>query len=172
LELFDERGFDRTTVAQIAKRAGLAERSFYRYFGDKREVLFGGGEELERLLVEAVREAPAEAGTLDVLLGAVAQAARVFRPKDFLIVRARVVDANPELRERELRKMDAIYAALAGAVRERGAGETEARLATDLAMSAWRIAAERWVRGDDTTFAAEVDGVAEELRQVAAGITA
>ena len=46
LELFDERGFDRTTVSQIAKRAGLNERSFYRYFSDKREVLFGGGDEL------------------------------------------------------------------------------------------------------------------------------
>ncbi len=67
LELFDERGFDRTTVAQIARRAGLTERSFYRYFADKREALFGGGDELERHLVDGLRDVPAEVGPLDAL---------------------------------------------------------------------------------------------------------
>jgi AcrR family transcriptional regulator len=169
LELFDERGFDRTTVAQIAKRAGLTERSFYRYFDDKREVLFGGGAELERHLARAVSEAPAAAGPLDALLAAVASATSVFRPKEYLLIRARVIDANPELRERDLRKMDTIHATLVSALRDRGADETTARIATDLAVSVWRIAAERALRGDDTTFAAEVAAAARRLRQVAAG---
>ena len=169
LELFDERGFDRTTVAQIARRAGLTERSFYRYFSDKREVLFGGGDELERHLTQALQEAPVDAGPLDALLTALGDAADVFRPKELLRMRERVISANPELRERELIKMDAIYATLVSALRARGADETTARIATDLAISIWRVAAERWLQGDDSTFAAEVLDATQYLRRIAAG---
>jgi AcrR family transcriptional regulator len=169
LELFDERGFDRTTVAQIAQRAGLNERSFYRYFADKREVLFNGGNELERHLTKALRDTPADVGPLDALLAALASAEVVFRPKALLLIRERVINANPQLRERELIKMDTIYAALVSALRERGADETTARLATDMAMSVWRIAADRMRHNDDATFAAEVRDVARHLRRVAAG---
>jgi AcrR family transcriptional regulator len=169
LELFDEHGFDRTTVAQIAQRAGLTERSFYRYFSDKREVLFGGGAELERHLTQAVGEAPDEMGPLDALLAAVAAAERVFRPKEFLLTRARVINANPELRERELGKMDTIDAALVAALKAMGADEETARIATDLAITVWRVAAARCLRDDDVTFAAEVADVARRLRRIAAG---
>ena len=172
LELFDERGFDRTTVAQIAQRAGLNERSFYRYFSDKREVLFGGGDELKQRLEQALREEPADTGPLDALLAALEDAEDVFRPKELLLIRARVINANPELRERELIKMDAIYAALASALRDRGADETTARIATDLAISIWRVAAKRCLHGDDAhSFAAEVRDAARHLRRVAAGAT-
>jgi AcrR family transcriptional regulator len=169
LELFDERGFDRTTVAEIARRAGLNERSFYRYFADKREVLFSGGNELERHLTKALREAPAAEGPLDALLAALAGAQEVFRPKALLLIRERVINANPQLRERELIKMDNIYAALVSGLAERGADPTTARLATDMAMSVWRVAAERMRHTDDTTFAAEVRDVARQLRRIAAG---
>ena len=168
LELFDERGFDRTTVAQIAKRAGLNERSFYRYFTDKREVLFDGGHELERHLTQALQEAPAEAGPLDALLAALVDAARVFRPKELLRTRERVINANLQLRERELVKMDALYTALVSALRARGADETTARIATDIAILIWRVAADRWLHGDDSTFAAEVLDATRHLRRIAA----
>ncbi len=168
LELFDERGFDRTTVAQIAKRAGLNERSFYRYFTDKREVLFDGGHELERRLTQAIQEAPDDAGPLDALLAALGDAARVFRPKELLRTRERVINANLQLRERELVKMDALYTALVSALRARGADETTARIATDIAISIWRVAADRWLHGDDSTFAAEVLDATRHLRRIAA----
>src|SRR6202035_2298884 len=58
LELYLERGFEQTTVAEIAKRAGLTERTFFRHFADKREVLFSGAGALEELLVSAVAGAP------------------------------------------------------------------------------------------------------------------
>lgn len=169
LELFDERGFDRTTVAQIARRAGLTERSFYRYFSDKREVLFAGGDELEGRLTQALREVPADAGPLDALLAALVDVEDVFRPKELLLMRGRVISANPELRERELIKMDAIDAALVAALRARGADETTARIATDLAISVWRVAAERCLHGEASTFAAEVFDAARHLRRIAAG---
>src|ERR1700737_3268711 len=58
LKLYGERGFEQTTVAEIAKRAGLTERTFFRHFADKREVLFAGARELQELLVSAVASAP------------------------------------------------------------------------------------------------------------------
>ena len=171
LELFDERGYDRTTVAQIAQRAGLNERSFYRYFSDKREVLFGGSDELEHHLAQTLRDMPTGPGPgpLDALLVAVGDAEQVFRPKELLRIRERVISANPELRERELIKMDAIFATLVTVLQERGADRTTARVATELAIAIWRVAADRWGHSDDSTFAAEVFDTARDFRQVAAG---
>lgn len=169
LELFDERGFDRTTVAQIAKRAGLNERSFYRYFSDKREVLFGGGDELGNRLEQALREVPAGVGPLDALLAALEDAADVIRPKELLRIRKRVINANPQLRERELIKVEALYAALEAALRERGEDETTARLATDMAISVTRVAMDRWLHSDDPTLAAQALEVTRYLRRIAAG---
>ena len=61
LELYAERGFEQTTVAEIAKRAGLTERTFFRHFTDKREVLFAGQDDFQRLFVTEVEAAPADA---------------------------------------------------------------------------------------------------------------
>src|SRR5215471_3367257 len=58
LELYVERGFAQTTVAEIAERAGLTERTFFRHFADKREVLFAGADNLQEFLVSAVAGAP------------------------------------------------------------------------------------------------------------------
>ena len=169
LELFDERGFDRTTVAEIAKRAGLNERSFYRYFADKREVLFDGDGNLEAYLTQALEAAPAGLSPLDAMLAILADAARMFLPKELLRTRERVIEANPQLRERELIKMAAIHAALVSTLQARGADETTARIAADMAISIWRVAAGRWLHGDDSTFAAEVRDVTGQLRRIAAG---
>ena len=67
LALYAEHGFDQTTAAEIAERAGVTERTFFRHFADKREVLFGGSAELKERLVSAVAGAPAEAGALDAV---------------------------------------------------------------------------------------------------------
>jgi AcrR family transcriptional regulator len=169
LELFDERGFDRTTIAEIARRAGLNERSFYRYFADKREALFGGGDELQAQLSKALQEVPAEVGPLDTLLAALGTAEQVFRPRELLHIRARVISANPELRERELIKMESIVATFQAALRDRGVDETTARVATDLAVAIWQAAGKRWGRDEEMTFAEQVNEAAREFRQVAAG---
>ena len=60
IELFDEQGYEATTVAEIAERAGLTKRTFFRYFSDKREVLFSGSQELQRLWLEGLAAAPAQ----------------------------------------------------------------------------------------------------------------
>ena len=60
-ELFLERGFEQVTVAEIAERAGLTERTFFRYFTDKREVFFAGASRRRDLMVSAVASSPQSA---------------------------------------------------------------------------------------------------------------
>src|ERR1700754_2329756 len=74
LELFAENGYDETTVAQIADRAGLNRATFFRHFADKREVLFGGEDLLAGLFADGVRSAPAEATPPECLRAALASA--------------------------------------------------------------------------------------------------
>src|SRR5580698_8580520 len=105
LELYEERGFDDTTVAEIAERAGLTERTFFRHYADKREVLFGGAEQLKELLVTTVAAAPAELSPLDAVVHAFEAAATMMQERpDFARRRAAVISSNQELRARELAK--------------------------------------------------------------------
>src|SRR6478609_3958680 len=126
LELYAERGYEQTTVQDIAARAGVTERTYFRHFADKREVLFDGAHTLERLAVAGVADAPQGAGPLE------AAGAGVVRGCD---TRAGVVAANPGLQERELLKMAALGAALAGALRDRGVPAPVAALAAEAAVA-------------------------------------
>src|ERR1700744_658807 len=118
MALFDERGFEGTTVADIAERAGLTKRTFFRYFGDKREVLFSGTEPLQAKFVEAIAAAPPDAAPLDAIAAGLDAMADLFaaigeRPRK----RQAIIAANPDLQERELIKMNGFAAAGAAAPR-------------------------------------------------------
>src|SRR5580658_8048839 len=103
MELYSERGFEQTTVAEIAERAGLTERTFFRHFVDKREVLFWGAAALQDLLVKAVAEAPESASAIDIIGGAIEVAGGVLQERrEFARERQHIILANPELQEREL----------------------------------------------------------------------
>src|SRR5689334_17841091 len=131
MELYGERGFDQTTVAQIAERAGLTERTFFRHFADKREVLFGGSGPLQDLLVQTVADAPASATPIDAMaagLEAIGTVLQESRGRAFARQRQSIVTASPELQERELNKMSSLAGALADALRKRGVDEPAARL--------------------------------------------
>src|SRR6476469_3185265 len=118
LELFAEQGFESTTVAEIAARAGLTERTFFRYFTDKREVLFWGGGPLQELLVAAVADAPARAAPIDAVAAALEAAGGALQERrTHARQRQKVIAANAELRERELIKLASLAAALAEALR-------------------------------------------------------
>ena len=151
LALFAERGFDQTTAAEIAARAGLTERTFFRQFADKREVLFGGAALLEERILAGVTEAPAADGPLDaVSRGLDAAAAMVGESRrDLARQRQAVIDANPELRERELAKLAQYAAAITTALRDRGVNEHQAKLAAETGMTVLRVAIQRWASGDD-----------------------
>jgi AcrR family transcriptional regulator len=165
LDLFEEQGYDRTTVAQIARRANLTERSFYRWFTDKREVLFGG-EDLEKRFLAAMDTVPAGTGALPALLAAFTTAPEVFRPRDFLEKRAAVIAANPPLRERELIKLASLSEALTAALERRGCDPQTARLATDAGLAVLRLATERWMADDRTDFAEALAAGARDLLAV------
>jgi AcrR family transcriptional regulator len=151
LALYSERGFDQTTAAQIAVRAGVTERTFFRHFADKREVLFGGSALLEERIVAGVAGAPPADGALDAVsrgLDAAATMLGEFR-RDLSRQRQAVIDSNPELRERELAKMADYASAVAAALHERGVTEPQATLAAEAGMTVLRVAVQRWANGDD-----------------------
>jgi AcrR family transcriptional regulator len=146
LELYRERGFDQTTVTEIAERAGLTERTFFRYFADKREVLFWGQENLCELYVHTITSAPDSAAPIDAVAAALEAAAPVFRER-YALARQRqaVIAANPGLQERELLKRASLASAMADALRRRGVTDPTASLAAEVGIIAFGTAFARWV---------------------------
>lgn len=146
LALYSERGFEETTVAEIAKRVGLTERTFFRHFADKREVLFWGAGALQELLVCTVASAPDAATPMDAIAAAVEAAGTLLQVRrEGARQRQAVIDANPELQERELIKLAALASALAEALRQRGVTEPAASLAAEAGIAVFRIAFARWI---------------------------
>jgi AcrR family transcriptional regulator len=145
LALYGERGFEQTTVAEIARRAGLTERTFFRYFADKREVLFWGAGALQEFMVDAVASAP-DSATPIAAIGAALDAAGglLQQRRDIALQRQAVITANAELQERELIKLATLASALAAALRLRGVTEPAASLAAEAGIAVFRIAFERW----------------------------
>ena len=145
LELYRERGYDLTTTAEIAAKAGVTERTFFRHFPDKREVLFEGEVAFIEVLVRAVREAPHELGPWDTLFRAFQSAERLFvENRPFSEPRRRVIDSSPALQERALAKTRSLIAALASALRERGVPDHLATLAAQMGMAALSHAVSSW----------------------------
>jgi AcrR family transcriptional regulator len=146
MDLFTERGFEQTTVADIAERAGLTARTFFRYFADKREVLFDRSESLQEHLVAAVDQCPPEASAMEAVGAALdAAAAMLGERRDYSRQRQVVITAHAELRERELTKMARLAVALSEALRRRGIAEPDASLAAEAGIAVLRVAFERWV---------------------------
>ncbi|BDD69878.1 MULTISPECIES: TetR/AcrR family transcriptional regulator [Streptomyces] len=148
LELYVERGYEQTPVAEITKRAGLTERTFFRHFTDKREVLFAGSGRLEELCVAAVAAAPTTASPMEAVAAALDAAAGAFEERGDLVgLRQGVIDANAELRERELIKLASLSGALADALRGRGVAEPAAELTAESAIAVLKVAFRRWIDG-------------------------
>lgn len=173
LELYAEGGFDRTTVADIAAHAGVTERTFFRYFADKREVLFDRSNALQDGVVEAIAAAPPSASPLDAVGSALETAASaLLEPRrDFARQRSAVIAANPGLLERELLKMAGLAAAATEALRRRGVPEPAAGLAAQSGVAVFRAGFERWVGdGPATDLAQCIREALAELRALTAGV--
>ncbi|HTZ92215.1 MAG TPA: TetR family transcriptional regulator [Streptosporangiaceae bacterium] len=157
LALYAERGYENTTVAEIAARAGLTERTFFRHFADKREVLFWGAPTLEALLVGAVETAPESASPIDAVVAAFEAAGPLFQERrDGARQRQRVIDANAELRERELIKLASLGSAIAAALRRRGVADPAATLTAEAGIAIFRVAFARWVSDSESRELAEL----------------
>lgn len=171
LDLYRERGFDQTTVTEIAERAGLTERTFFRYFADKREVLFWGQDHLRDLYVRAIAAAPESAAPIDAVALALEASVPVFHERRELArQRQAVIDANPGLHERELLKRAALAAAMAEALRQRGVPDPTANLAANVGALAFTAAFARWVSDpDEHDLSRLIRESLDQLKRITAG---
>ena len=172
MELYGEHGFDSTTVEEIAARAGLTERTFFRYFADKREVLFGGAHVLQEFLVARVLGAPASLPPIEVIAAAyMAAGDDIFEERrDYSRARQAIIVANAELQERELIKLATLNVALADALRQRGVTDPGASLAAEAGGSAFKLGFERWVEDTKgTPMSTCIREALDALKAVAAG---
>jgi AcrR family transcriptional regulator len=156
LELYASKGFEETTVAEIAQAVGLTERTFFRYFADKREVLFAGSELLEQHFVDGAIAAPKDATPMEVVATALAASVEFFpdERRSYSRQRATVINANPQLMERELRKMFSLGTSLAEALHGRGIPESTATLAAQTGITVFRVSFAQWIaEGNDRSMA-------------------
>jgi AcrR family transcriptional regulator len=158
LELFATRGFEQTTAAEIAQSVGLTERTFFRHFSDKREVLFYGQEQFLQAFIDGVNAAPPEASPLEVIASALDAAGSFFpdERRTYSRMRQSVIDQNPALRERELHKLAGLATTVADALRARGIGEPAATLAAQSGSSVFAVAFAQWIREGESRSLADV----------------
>jgi AcrR family transcriptional regulator len=169
LELFATRGFEQTTAAEIAQAVGLTERTFFRNFSDKREVLFHGQERFLQAFVDGVNEAPADASAFE-LIAAALQSAALFFPDErrpYSRTRQTVIEQNPALQERELHKLAGLASTVAAALRARGIAEPAATLAAQSAGTVFGVAFAQWIgEGESRSLPDITSNVLRELRNL------
>lgn len=165
LELFRERGYDRTTAAEIAARAGVTERTFFRYFPDKREVLFDGEAKLKTALTASIADAPDGLRPLDILFRAFRSTQSLLEDnRPFSEPRHKVISNTPALHERELAKMSSLADALALALKARGVIDLQAVLAARAGMAAYTHATISWLDDPGLGLSDHLDLAFRELR--------
>ena len=149
VDLFTEQGYDATTVAQIAARAGVTKSTFFRHFPDKRELLVAGQETLSRLLAEGIAEAPGGAGPLEAVAAGLERASTVMSPvsRELAPRLKAAVAASAELRERDALKSVGLAAAMTAALVARGVPDPTAALASELGVLAFKRGYAAWSEG-------------------------
>ncbi|HEY3506374.1 MAG TPA: helix-turn-helix domain-containing protein [Actinocatenispora sp.] len=173
VDLFTEQGYDATTVAQIAARAGVTKSTFFRHFGDKRELLVAGQETLSRLLAEGIAEAPGDASPLDAVAAGLERAALSMGPMNHeLAPRLKAaVAASTELQDRDALKSVGLAAAMTAALVARGVPESTAAIAGELGVLAFKRAYAQWSEGDSDAkdeLARHARDAVDELRTASA----
>ena len=168
LELFATRGFEQTTAMEIAQSVGLTERTFFRHFSDKREVLFYGQHLLVQAFLAGVQTAPAAASPIEIIASALESAASFFpdERRSYSRTRQSVIEQNPALQERERHKLASLATTLADALRARGVGELAATLAAQSGATVFGIAFAQWIREDEERSLADI--AADVLRELLA----
>ncbi|MFQ6398578.1 TetR family transcriptional regulator [Nocardia sp. KC 131] len=175
LELFATRGYEQTTATEIAQSVGLTERTFFRYFSDKREVLFHGQDVFVQAFLVGVDTAPPGASPIEIVACALQSAASLFpnerRPHSR--TRQSVIEQNPALQERESHKLAGLAATLADALRARGVDELAATLAAESGATVFGIAFTQWLREGEQRSLADLSAhVLRELLTLTAEATA
>jgi AcrR family transcriptional regulator len=175
VDLFTEQGYDATTVAQIAERAGVTKSTFFRHFPDKRELLVAGQETLSRLLAEGIAEAPPGASPLEAVAAGLERAANAMGSmhREFAPRLKAAVAASAELQERDALKSVSLAAAMAGALVARGLPDPTAALASELGVLAFKRGFAEWSEGDrdaEDALAGYTLAALDELRAASASL--
>lgn len=164
LELFRERGYDQTTAAEIAARAGVTERTFFRHFADKRDILFDREANVQAALTEAIARAPADLAPMQVLLLAFRGVEALYEDnRSFSEPRQAIIAATPALRERELTKIASMIAVLASALEQRGVDAKLSTLAAQVGTAAFSYAVTAWLDDASSGFGAHLDRAFNQL---------
>ncbi len=169
LELFATRGFEQTTATDVAQAVGLTERTFFRHFRDKREVLFYGQDLFVEAFLNGVDAAPPDASPLEVIASAVHSAASFFpdERRPYSRMRQSVIEKNPALQEREQHKSAGLATTAAEALRSRGITEPAATLAAESGATVFGIAFAQWIReGEERSLATIAADVLRELQHL------
>jgi AcrR family transcriptional regulator len=168
LELFAEQGFAATSVPQIAARAGLTTRTFFRHFPDKREVLFLLERELPAVVAPLVAGAPAFLSPLGIVMhGFEAMAAGPFEGwRPALQARRAIIGSDQGLRERELLKNLLLAGVITEALARQGVGGREARLVARYGVLVFEIALADWLDSDSDTFSDVLHSTAYRMGQL------
>ena len=163
LELFEERGYDSTTVAAIAERAGVTEMTFFRHFPSKDSVLMA--DPFDPLIAEAITQQPARLPPLAAAIGGVADAwTSVPTPVSSEVrKRLRIVSRTPSLRGAIARNSADTEAAMVDALTSRGAASADARIAAAATMGALSAALLDWADGDEADLGAAIDAALQVL---------
>lgn len=172
LELFARRGYEQTTAADIARSVGLTERTFFRHFSDKREVLFQGQELLLDAFLDGMAAAPHGATPMEVVAAALGSVAAFFPDdrRDRSRLRQSVIDQHPALQERERHKLSTLATAIGDALRARGIPEPAATLAAESAITVFSVSFAQWIREGEERSIADIErAVLAELRDLAGG---
>jgi AcrR family transcriptional regulator len=164
LKLYQTRGYDDTTAADIAAEAGVTQRTFFRHFPDKREVLFGGEDEFISTLTSAVASVPSDLGPLEALVRAFPSVEPLFiQNRSFTEPRRHIIAAHPALQERAQTKSRAVMSALVEAFRQRGVSDRSASLAAQVGMATLGQAVAAWFENGSTDLGVHVEHAFKEL---------
>jgi AcrR family transcriptional regulator len=175
LELFATRGYEQTTATEIAQSVGLTERTFFRHFSDKREVLFYGQKQFAQAFLTGVTAAPPDASPIEIVASALESAASFFpdERRPYSRIRQAVIDQNPALQERERHKLASLATTVADALRARGVDDLVATLAAESGATVFGIAFTQWIReGEERSLADIAAAVLHELQTLTAKASA
>ena len=176
VDLFTEQGYDATTVAQIAERAGVTKSTFFRHFPDKRELLVAGQEALSRLLTEGIAEAPETASPLEAVAAGLERASSAMGPMNRELgprLKAAIA-ASAELQERDALKSVGLAAAMTNALMARGVPDPIAHLASEMGVLAFKRGYSEWLEADRDTgggLAPYTTAALEDLRTASASLS-
>lgn len=173
LELFREHGYEQTTAAEIAAKAGVTERTFFRHFPDKREVLFDGGVAFIEAVTAAVRNAPKTLGPWDAMFFAFDSVKQMFvENRPFTEPRQRVIASNAALQERATDKSRALIAAVASALCERGLTVPQANLAAQMGMATLSHGVSAWFKDGSIDLGEHIVRAFQEARDLSSSSNA